>query len=87
MARVVAIQRGHDGRFVRQEGEEFDVPDERLNEGSTWFVPVDKKPPPKPKPTPSDRPPGAGPAKGSALGGDKAAPPGAANPPDASGKF
>jgi hypothetical protein len=66
MARVIAVERGHDGRVLREAGEQFDVPDERLKDGSNWFVPVDKAPPPKP-PTKNPRPPGAGPLKGSAA--------------------
>lgn len=69
MVRVVAIERGHDGTFMRQPGEEFSVPDERMKDGkpadgSTWFVAVGKAPAPVAKPADS-RPPGAGPLKGS----------------------
>lgn len=67
MARVVAVENGHDGRVYRRAGEQFEVPDSRLKDGSSWFVPVGKEPPPKPKPT-DTRPPGAGPAPGSAIG-------------------
>lgn len=66
MARVIAVERGHDGRVMREVGERFDVPDERLKDGSTWFVPEGKEPPPAPKPK-SKIPPGAGPIKGSAV--------------------
>lgn len=66
MARVVALENGHDGRVYRRAGEVFDVPDSRLKDGSTWFTLVDKAPPPKPKPA-NARPPGAGPARGSAV--------------------
>lgn len=61
---VVALEAGHDGRVYRNAGERFHVPEDRLADGTTWFVPVDKAPEPKPKPT-NPRPPGAGPAKGS----------------------
>lgn len=77
--RVVAIERGHDGRELREIGEEFDVADdlfevvkkdnvERIcvKDGSTWFVPVDEKPAPKPA-VRNARPPGQGPARGSDL--------------------
>lgn len=67
MARVVALENGHDGRAYRRAGEQFDVPDARLKDGSSWFVPVGKEPPQKPKQT-DTRPPGAGPAPGSAVG-------------------
>lgn len=65
MARVVAVERGHDGVRVREPGEEFDVPDARLKDGSTWFVDV-KKAPEEKVPAPNARPPGAGPVRGSA---------------------
>lgn len=81
--RVVAIERGHDGRQIREINEEFDVPAERLEDGSTWFVAAGKAPEPAPPPptetrplgsgpTPpatvnAERPPGAGPVAGSAL--------------------
>lgn len=64
MARVIAIDRGHDGSDVREVGEEFDVADERLKDGSTWFVEVGKAPKPVPAPKHS-RPLGAGPLPGS----------------------
>jgi len=73
MARVIAIARGHDGKVIREEGEAFDVPDARLKDGSTWFVPEDKaaeamKPAAARK---TARPPGAGPLRGSeATGAD-----------------
>lgn len=71
---VVATERGHDGRAIRDEGEKFyvDMEDARFK-GATWFVPVDKAPPPKPKPA---RPPGAGPAKASGATEDGIAVPG-----------
>jgi hypothetical protein len=62
--RVVALERGHCGRAVREQGEEFDVDESRLKDGSRWFTPVDKAPKPK-KAEPNARPPGAGPSKGS----------------------
>lgn len=68
MARVIALETGHDGVQLRHEGEQFDVPDERVNkdgnpsDGSTWFTVVAKAPPAK---KPGGRPPGAGPLKGS----------------------
>lgn len=80
--KVEAIERGHCGRVVREIGDQFDVPDERLKDGSTWFVPVGQAPEPSPKPVESRplgsgptppstvnaaRPPGAGPVAGSAL--------------------
>lgn len=67
MTEVVALEMGHDGVDVRNVGARFhvDLEDPRFKD-STWFVPVDKAPPPKPK-TKSDRPPGAGPLKGSAM--------------------
>lgn len=66
---VIALEPGHDGRVFRQLGERFHVPAERLKDGTTWFVEVDKAPPPKVVKK-GDRPPGAGPAKGSAVGGE-----------------
>lgn len=69
MARVVATERGHDGIQVREVGEEFDVPDDRLKDGSTWFVEVEKAPLPKVVPK-NARPPGAGPAPGSRAAKD-----------------
>jgi hypothetical protein len=63
--RVVALERGHDGRILREAGEQFEVNESRLKDGSTWFVPVAKAPKAKPE-NPNARPPGAGPAKGSA---------------------
>lgn len=68
---VVALEPGHDGRVFRQTGEKFRVPAARLEDGTTWFVPVDKAPPPKPAGK-NQRPPGAGPVKGSAVGEDPA---------------
>lgn len=62
--RVVALERGHCGRAVRELGEEFDVDESRLKDGSRWFAPVEKAPKPKPA-DPNARPPGAGPRKGS----------------------
>lgn len=66
MTKVVAVLRGHDGRAVREIGDEFEVDtaDARFK-GSDWFAPVEKAPKPK-KADPNERPPGAGPAKGSA---------------------
>lgn len=76
MARVVAVERGHDGRAVREIGEEFDVDtNEARFKGCTWFVPVNKRPPPV-EVDPRAQPPGAGPKKGSAVA-DEAPPPGA----------
>lgn len=66
MAKVIAIEPGHDGRVYRQAGEVFDVPAERLKDGSAWFVEVDKAPPPAPAKK-NKLPPGAGPIKGSAI--------------------
>lgn len=62
---VVAVERGHDGRMVREVGERFQVPASRLKEKSTWFVDAKSY---EPKVLdPKARPPGAGPAKGSAV--------------------
>lgn len=63
--RVVALERGHCGRAVREQGEEFDVDDSRLKDGTSWFAPVGKAPKAKPV-DPNAPPPGAGPKKGSA---------------------
>lgn len=70
MARVVAVERGHDGRQIREVGEEFDVDlkDPRYAK-STWFTPVDKRPVERPV-DPNATPPGAGPKKGSAAEGE-----------------
>lgn len=67
--KVVALERGHDGRLVREPGEVFmlDTADARFK-GSTWFAPVDKAPKVVVKKAdPSARPPGAGPLPGSAI--------------------
>ena len=40
--RVVALDRGHCGRAVREQGEEFEVDDSRMKDGSTWFTPIDR---------------------------------------------
>jgi hypothetical protein len=66
MTKVVAVERGHDGRVVHEVGETFDLDleDPRFK-GSTWFVPVDKAPAAKTV-DPNARPPGAGPKPGSA---------------------
>lgn len=66
MARVIATERGHDGRVMREVGEQFDVPAERLKDGSTWFVEVGKEPAPVPAKK-NKLPPGAGPVRGSAI--------------------
>lgn len=63
--RVVALERGHCGRAVREPGEEFDVDESRLKDKSTWFTPVAQAPKPK-RVDPNAPPPGAGPKKGSA---------------------
>lgn len=34
---VVALERGHDGTQIREEGERFYVLASRLDDGSTWF--------------------------------------------------
>lgn len=62
--RVVALERGHCGRMVREQGDVFEVDESRLKDGSKWFAPADKAKVKRPDPT--ARPPGAGPAKGSA---------------------
>lgn len=79
MTKVYALQRGHDGRLVRDVGEVFDIDlkDKRF-EGSTWFAPVDAPEVAKArqekakKPDPKARPPGAGPLPGSAAEDDPA---------------
>lgn len=68
MPRVIAVERGHDGRHIREVGEQFDVPDERMKEGSTWFVPLKDAPPPPASKAKGARPPGAGPLPGSSAG-------------------
>lgn len=70
MARVIAVERGHDGVVLREPGEEFDVDltDKRFKD-STWFVEKDKAPAPK-RVNPNDPPPGAGPKKGSRARAD-----------------
>lgn len=72
MARVIAVDRGHDGRSIREVGEEFDadLADPRFK-GSTWFVEKEKAPAPK-RVNPNDPPPGAGPKKGSRVKEDGA---------------
>jgi len=64
---VVALERGHDGSQIREEGERFYLPAARLKDGSTWFarpedivkaaastsVPAGKKPPPGAGPNPA----------------------------------
>lgn len=64
MARVIATEKGHCGQQIREAGEEFDVPDARLKDGSKWFVEVSKAPAPKAA-EPNAQPTGAGPKKGS----------------------
>lgn len=59
---VVAIERGHDGVSIREEGERFHIARSRLKDGSSWFVEADKAEAPVPAAAPtSKRPPGAGP--------------------------
>lgn len=41
MKLVVALEMGHDGTQVRNEGDQFYVDDARLTDGSTWFRAVD----------------------------------------------
>lgn len=86
MALVIALERGHDGRVVREVGERFEVDlDDPRFKGATWFCEPDKAPAPKPA-AKNARPPGAGPAKGSAVNRDPA--PGEAQPPaSGSGEF
>jgi hypothetical protein len=38
--KVIATKRGYDGIAIREEGEEFDMPDEATG---TWFEPVEAK--------------------------------------------
>ena len=69
MTRVIAVERGHDGRFMREPGEAFDVDlkDPKFK-GSTWFVTADKAESKPPKTADaSARPPGVGPVPGSAV--------------------
>lgn len=85
MARVVAIDNGHDGRVYRRAGEQWDYGGEldkegKPTDGRTWFVAVEKAPPPR-APAKDKRPPGAGPAKGSAVKSD------GTGPADDAGKF
>jgi hypothetical protein len=72
MTRVVALEKGHDGTEVREQGEEFDVDlDDPRFKGSTWFVPLDKAPKAEAKKKgPDPRPPGAGPKPGSKAKAD-----------------
>lgn len=67
MTKVVALEKGHDGVDIREQGEEFDVDlDDRRFAGSTWFVPVEQAPKPEVKKKgPDPRPPGQGPKPGS----------------------
>lgn len=72
MARVIALQRGHCGAAVREEGEEFDIADARLLDGSSWFVAADPKVHERIKAEAEKKaaknktePPGAGPKRGS----------------------
>ena len=44
MARVIAVEKGHDGVAVREVGEEFDDLDATKFKGCTWFVEKDKAP-------------------------------------------
>ncbi len=74
LTRVYAIKRGHDGRLLREEGEQFDVDlADPKYKGSDWFAPVNSPKAvqaakaAKVKTDPKARPPGAGPAKGSAV--------------------
>lgn len=53
LVEVVALQRGHDGSEVRTEGEKFLVDESRLNDGSTWFVPVGSEEAAAAKPEPA----------------------------------
>lgn len=59
---VIAIERGHDGASIREEGERFHVSKARLKDGSSWFVEAAKAAPAAPAKAPtSKQPPGAGP--------------------------
>ena len=70
MARVIALEKGHDGVAVREVGEEFDVDlDATKFKGCTWFVEKDKAPTPKAA-NAKARPPGAGPERGSRAKAD-----------------
>jgi hypothetical protein len=65
MTKVVALERGHDGRVVQEVGDVFDVDlDDPRFKGVTWFVPVEEAPAPK-RVDPNARPAGAGPKPGS----------------------
>lgn len=62
LVEVVALERGHCGTNVREEGERFFVPRARLQDGSTWFAePGKAKAKSEGKPASGKRPPGAGP--------------------------
>lgn len=69
LTKVVALERGHDGRVVREPGEVFDVDlSDARYKGTTWFASLDKAPKVAPKKVdPKARPPGAGPLPGSAV--------------------
>ena len=73
MARVIAIEAGHDGVFRREPGEEFDINvDDPRFKGSSWFALKDQAPAPK-RVNPNDPPPGAGPKRGSRTKADDSA--------------
>lgn len=88
ITQVVALERGHDGRVVREPGEHFslDIEDARFK-GSTWFAPVGSPEarPKKAERDPKARPPGAGPIPGSAVVDLEATP--GAGPLPASGEM
>ena len=41
--KVVAVERGHDGRVIREVGDVFEVDEKRLKDGSTWFKRASKE--------------------------------------------
>ena len=43
LVQVVALQRGHDGDSIRNEGDVFLIAADRLDDGSTWFVKADSE--------------------------------------------
>jgi len=41
--KVVAIERGHDGRALREPGDVFEVDDKRLKDTNVWFKRASKE--------------------------------------------
>lgn len=54
MTKVVALERGHDGRVIREVGEVFDI---AVDPAATWYEVVEPKrePDPEPEPEPVQR--------------------------------